>query len=144
MKYILSVLALLSVPAFVFAQTNTVSSSITKFISFLNDYLVPLIFALAFIVFLWGIVKYFFIGGGNDESRSEGRQFIMYGIIGFVIMLSLWGIVALISNSLGIDKNTRPCLPTFGGKCNPVGGSGSANSDTQYFDQGIDGFTNQP
>ncbi len=140
MKYILALATFFSVPMLAFAQVSRISTNIDKFIGFIDQYLVPLIFALAFIVFLWGIFKYFFIGGGSDESRNEGKQFIMYSVIGFVIMLSLWGIVGIISNSLGIDKDTRPCLPTFGGKCNPAGGS--TTSGPQYYDQGIDGFTN--
>ena len=34
---------------------------------------VPLIFAVAFIVFIWGVFKFFILGGGNEEQREGGR-----------------------------------------------------------------------
>lgn len=83
-------------------------------IGFIDTTLVPLIFAIAFIVFLWGVFKYFIAGGASDEKQKEGRTFIMYAIIGFVLMFSLWGIVRLFTNSLGFDSDTRPPTPTFG------------------------------
>lgn len=142
MKYILAALTMFSVPAFAFAQTSRITAMVDDFITFINVYVVTLIFAIAFIVFLWGVFKYFILGGGNEESRNEGKQFIMYGLIGFVIMISLWGLVAIANTTLGLNNNTRPCLPTFGGKCNP--GGGNSDPEKQYFDQAIDGFTNQP
>ena len=83
-------------------------------IGFINSVLVPLIFALAFIVFIWGIFQYFIAGGADEEKRKEGKKFALYGIIGFFIMISIWGIVNLLVNSTGFDNKSRPALPTFG------------------------------
>jgi hypothetical protein len=102
---------------------NTVSSDIQSLITFINGYVVPLIFAVAFVVFLWGVFQYFIAGGASDEGREKGRQFIMYGIIGFVLMFSIWGIVSVLYHSFGFDSNARPPIPTFGG-------SGTANTNT--------------
>ena len=79
----------------------------------IDGVLVPLIFGVAFIVFIWGVYTYFIAGGGNDEKRKEGRSFIIYGIIGFVIMVSLWGIVNLVGSSLQL-QGTRPNPARFG------------------------------
>jgi hypothetical protein len=126
------VLAFFIVPAFAFAQqqqdltsnptlvgnTNggaggTLGSDIANLLAFGDNYVVPLIFGIAFIVFLWGVFQYFIAGGANAEKREEGQQFIMYAIIGFVLMLSVWGIVNLFNNSLNLGSNNRPQLPTF-------------------------------
>lgn len=112
---------------------NTVSSDIQSFINFINGYVVPLIFAVAFVVFLWGVFQYFIAGGASDEGREKGRQFIMYGIIGFVLMFSIWGIVSVLYYSLGFNSNARPPLPTFGG-----GTTGTTNTNTT----GTGGSTN--
>jgi hypothetical protein len=101
------------------AQTDggtggTLGTDLATLLSYVDKYIVPLIFALAFIVFLWGVFVYFIAGGGNDEKRKEGRMFILYGIIGFVIMVSIWGIVNLITGSIKFDSKTRPELPLFG------------------------------
>ncbi|HEX5774835.1 MAG TPA: hypothetical protein VFY28_02650, partial [Candidatus Paceibacterota bacterium] len=42
--------------------------------------LIPLLYALAFILFLIGVVRYFFMGG--EEARTKGKSFMLWGIIG--------------------------------------------------------------
>lgn len=61
-----------------------------------------LFWALAVALFFWGVVK--FIANANDTTEHEaGKKFIMWGIIAFVILVSLWGIVELVlSNTLEI------------------------------------------
>lgn len=121
--------ALITTGAFLFnvsfahAATNTVSSDISAFLNFINGYLVPLIFAVAFLLFLWGVFRYFIAGGDSDENRKEGRQFILYAIIGFVLMVCVWGIVNLIQDSIGLGSQSEPRLPTI----NAGSGGGSNN-----------------
>ncbi len=101
---------------------------IDTFITFINTTLVPLVFAIAFIVFLYGVYRFFILGGDNDEKRAEGRQYIMYGVIGFAVMVSVWGLVNLLVNTFGFNSQARPCLPTFSGGC--TSGTGSTNTNT--------------
>lgn len=54
---------------------------------------IPLLYAIAFIAFLIGMVRYFFMGG--EEARQKGREFMLWSIIGFVVLSSMWGIVHL-------------------------------------------------
>ena len=58
-----------------------------------NSVLVPILMAIAFIVFLWGVFNYFIRGAADEKSRTDGKKFVMWGIIGFVIISSLWGVV---------------------------------------------------
>ena len=93
------------------------------FIIYLIDsVVVPLIFAVAFIVFLWGVYTYFIQGAGNEEKRKEGRNFVIYGIIGFFVMVSVWGLVNIFVRTFGFDRDVRPPTPRFG----PVNSSGGA------------------
>ena len=80
----------------------------------LNYYLVPLIFGLAFLMFLWGVYRYFIAGGGNAEKVQEGQKFVLWSVIGFVLMFTIWGIINLLINTLGFDTTSRPAFPTFG------------------------------
>lgn len=88
-------------------NTYVIEGWATDIIDFINFPLVPLLIAVAFIVFLWGVYKYFIYGGGSDESRGEGKTFVMYGIIGFVIIFSLWGLVNVGVELLGLGVDTR-------------------------------------
>lgn len=83
-------------------------------INLINGILVPVLFAIAFIVFLWGVFKYFIWGGENESEKAEGRKFAMWGVIGFVVILSLWGLVNLAMSTLGFSTSTlAPRPPTI-------------------------------
>lgn len=69
----------------------------------LNVVVVPVIFTLAFLVFIYGVFKYFFLHGDSDSSRAEGRQFIIWGIIGMAVLFSTWGLVNILLSTLGIS-----------------------------------------
>ena len=84
---------------------------------FIDDTIVPVIFAIAFIVFIWGVYTYFIQGGANEEKRSEGKQLVLWGIIGFFVMFSLWGLVNILIGTLGPESATTPCIPQFSGDC---------------------------
>jgi hypothetical protein len=92
-------------------------------IGILNTVVVPLVFALAFIVFIWGIFQAFILNGANDEKRKEGAKFALWAVIGFVIMISVWGIVNIAKTVLPTGDNIRPDFPCFDqdpSKCNPT------------------------
>jgi hypothetical protein len=83
-------------------------------IYFIDKFLVPLIFAIAFVVFLWGMVQYFIASGDNDEKRENGKKLAFWGIIAFAIMISIWGLTRLVVATFGFEGQSRPALPTFG------------------------------
>lgn len=79
-----------------------VGSGTTGVIGALNTVVVPIIIALAFLVFIWGVLKYFFIGGDDEGKRAEGRQFVFWGILGMVVIFAVWGLVNIVLSTLGI------------------------------------------
>lgn len=83
-------------------------------ISIINTMLLPVLIAIAFIVFLYGVYGYFIKGAAEAESREKGRDFVMWGIIGFVIIFSIWGLVKMVGSTLGLNfLETTPAPPTF-------------------------------
>ncbi len=56
--------------------------------------LMPLLYAIAFITFLIGMVRLFF--SDSEEKRKSGKDFALWGIIGFAVLFSVWGIVRLL------------------------------------------------
>lgn len=107
-----SVLYLLPVVAFAApGDFRAISQFIENLISFMNSFLVPLVFAIAFLVFLWGIFKAFILGGADESKRAEGRQLMLYAIIGFLLMVSIWGIVNLLQKGFGFSDRTIDTIP---------------------------------
>lgn len=72
-----------------------------------------MLMALAFIIFIWGVYKYFILGAAEEGEKSEGRKFAMWGVIGFVIILSVWGIVNIVKDTLNLGQggNNVPTYP---------------------------------
>ena len=80
-----------------------VGSGSEGIIGVINTVVVPLIGSLIFLVFIWGVVKHFFINNeGDTEKLKEGRDFIFWGILGMVVYFSIWGFVNLLLSTLGI------------------------------------------
>lgn len=123
--------AFVLIPAFALAQTNDTSSfnlinvrnSIANISAFINQVLIPAIFTLAFLFFVWGVFKAFILKGHDEESREQGKKFILWSVLGLVAMLCVWGVVNLIASSLGWqgDRLDQNAIPVFG----PGGSTGN-------------------
>lgn len=119
-KVILLGLGLVSVPAFVFAAGQR-SITDTRFgmiletlIGYLN-YIVPALITIAVVYFIWGVIQ--FISSSDEEAKKGGRAKIVNGLIGLLVIVSFWGIIAVVKNSLGINNSVggdgiTPCVPT--------------------------------
>lgn len=86
---------------------------------FLQKYLVPFLFAIGLIYFLYGLIEYFIIGKGGDESRSEhGRELFLKSIAWFVLALLVFAIVAFFGwvSTVKFEPGsvTTPTMPTGG------------------------------
>ncbi len=75
---------------------QTFSTFANGIVSIVDKGVIPLLYAAAFLVFLWGAANYFFFKGGEDKGREEARGFILWGIIGLVVIFGVWGIVHLL------------------------------------------------
>ncbi|MBI3572306.1 hypothetical protein HY091_02120 [Candidatus Kaiserbacteria bacterium] len=81
-------------------------------IGIINNLFVPVLIAIAFITFLFGVYKYFILGAANPEERKAGAQFVLWGIIGFVIIIAVWGLVAIVGQTLNLSPGgSAPALP---------------------------------
>ena len=74
----------------------TFRTFVEALVGFGNTVAIPLLLALLLLLFLWGVVRYFFVKG-EAESRREGGSFILWSIIGFAVVVSLWGLVSIVA-----------------------------------------------
>jgi len=100
MRILFLVTSALLTPMVTLAATPTDFKSLVSLFLDLIGLLVPVLFALAFLAFLWGLTRALIIGGGDETSIEKGKQIALAGIIGLVVMSGVWGIVALISRGL--------------------------------------------
>lgn len=69
------------------------------FIQILN-YISILLFTASLVVFMYGVFLLMFVKGTDVESRTKGRQFMMWGIISLFVMTSTWGLVNILKSSI--------------------------------------------
>lgn len=77
----------------------TFDELINKVSEHILDPVVGFLFALALLVFVWGMFK-FVANADNEEGRKTGRLAIIFGIIGMFIMFSAFGIMNLIGKTV--------------------------------------------
>jgi len=92
--------------------TNTVCMVAQNILYIINNVLVPVLFAIAFIVFLYGIARAYIFSGGDPERVKEGHRLLLWGVIAFVVMISLWGIVNVVANTFGLSGSYAPPTPS--------------------------------
>jgi hypothetical protein len=62
--------------------------------------------AVAFLYFLWGAYE-FVANADNESARGTGKQHMLYGIIGMVVMVSALALLRIVAGTFGVDVNTR-------------------------------------
>ena len=60
-----------------------------------------LIISLALMFFLWGVVKFIW-NGGAEKERESGKQYMLWGLIGLAVMVSLWSLVYILAGTFGL------------------------------------------
>lgn len=64
---------------------------------------IRILFALAFLIFVWGIIEYT-LRKDSADAKIKGRDHIMWGLIGLAIMTSVFFILRVVTRTLGIDE----------------------------------------
>lgn len=56
------------------------------------------IMTLSVLAFIVGVIRFMYTAG-DDKSRTDGKQMMLWGIIALFLMVTLWGVVAIIKKS---------------------------------------------
>ena len=105
-------------PVLAFAQNagapdlsnNSGLGGLLKFVGDLIATLIPLIIGVAVLLFLYGVLKYV-TAGGDPEKRTEARNTMIWGIIAIFVMVSVWGLVNVLTSTFNLDSETVPSGP---------------------------------
>lgn len=100
----LGVVTMAFVPTLALAQggfLNTVGNLAGQFRGIL-DLLVPIVFTMGILAFFYGIFKYIFSQGSED--KVDGKHIMLWSLVAIFVMASLFGIIKLAQNTLGIQE----------------------------------------
>lgn len=100
--------AFLPLSAFAAATPSNFKELVTLILRDIFTPLVMLIIGLAFVTFLWGIYKYITVA--STEGKEGARATIIYGLIGLAVMLSVWGLVQILTATFGFSGLLIPQL----------------------------------
>lgn len=83
----------------------TLATAVSAIVEIVNAFIIPLMYALAFLFFIAGLVRYFFIESGA-EGQEKGKQMAMFGLLGLAIIFSVWGLVNILLATLNTVAGT--------------------------------------
>lgn len=79
----------------------TFASIVSRIESYVFQPLVGLAIAVGLVMFLYGVLKY--ITAGGEGKAKEGVQMMGFGIIVLFVMVAVWGLVAIVGSTLGVN-----------------------------------------
>ena len=80
--------------------TPTTFAELVSFFLGLINQIIPVLMGIAFLFILWKLIDAWIIHADDAVKVEEGRTVAITGVIVFVLMISLWGILAVLQRSL--------------------------------------------
>ncbi|MEN9920701.1 MAG: hypothetical protein RL538_594 [Candidatus Parcubacteria bacterium] len=81
-------------------STPTSFKDLVEFIISFINILIPALFGFLFLYVMWKVIDAWIINADNETKREEGKRLILIAVLVFVLMISAWGVVALIKQSV--------------------------------------------
>jgi len=70
------------------------------------DILLPLSFSVAFLAFVYGIIR-FLMSGSDTNKKEEAKNRLLWGVVAMFVVVTIWGIVAFIGLTFGVGLPTN-------------------------------------
>lgn len=101
-KFFTTILTILFLPELAFAQfdSTSVSSLITSAHGLINRTIIPLLISAAVLYTIYAVVV-FIAETGDSQKKEEKKQQIFWAIIGLFVIVSIWGLVAIVGRTFG-------------------------------------------
>ena len=89
-------------------KSNPMLADVFNYVTcFIGQSVVPLLFSLAIVMFIWGVIQYV-INDSDEGKKEKGRNFMIWGIIALTVMVSIWGLVSIIGSTFNVDTHFIP------------------------------------
>lgn len=86
--------------------------------------------ALALMFFIWNLAMYI-KDYDNEAKRTDSKQYMIYAIIALFVMISVWGLVGILTNTFGFTSG-GPQYNTGGGSNSTSGNTTDSKVDWTY------------
>ncbi len=73
---------------------------LSSFIAYIVNPILILLASLAVLVFVWGVVQYLWKLRGGDTNNTDGKQHMLWGLVGLFVIVSTVTILHIISNTV--------------------------------------------
>jgi uncharacterized membrane protein YfcA len=73
--------------------------------------LIPLLISVMVIWFIWTVVQYSMTT--EEEKKKKAKKGIINALIGVFIVVSFWGIIAVIQNTTDVSNRVNPNMYTI-------------------------------
>ena len=81
-------------------KTPTTFAELVAFFLDLINQIIPLLMGAVFVYLIWKLIDAWIIHADDTSKVEEGKTIVITGVIVFVIMVSIWGILSLLRRSL--------------------------------------------
>jgi hypothetical protein len=118
MKITIAALSLISGLSSVFAQGQPDGRPILGLMALAQTILsqaVPILIGCALVGFFYGLVIFIWKGKEGGEALAKSKQFMIYSIGALFVMVSIWGIIALMQDTLNV-RNRDIVFPDVTGQ----------------------------
>jgi len=79
-----------------FAVSAEEFEPLQKFMELISG-VIPILFVIVTIYFFWGVITYV-MAGGEEKAVKQGRDHMLWGIIGMAVMFGAWGIARVVGS----------------------------------------------
>ncbi len=100
MKKSLIALSIFVAPVFAFAQDAT---SILTVVSKIFNTIIPMLITLGIIYFIWNLIQ--LLIAKSDDVKKEAKNRMLWAVLIFFVILSIWGLVGIIQRTFGINTS---------------------------------------
>ena len=80
-------------------NADAFGTAISPIITNIVNPIIAVLFAVALVVFIWSVAM-MIIKGAESEERERFRWAVFGSLIGMFLMMSAWGIIYMISNTI--------------------------------------------